>query len=90
MVVKPRSTLESTTTDFVDGVADGDRGQTCATTKCTLPEFSNRVGRETEVKPVQPLKASSPSLVTEVGMETEVKPVQEVYLQIALYQRFAS
>ena len=47
------------------------------------------LGMVTEVKPPQPSNVVISILLIFGGMVTEVKPLQALYLQIALYQRFA-
>ena len=44
----------------------------------------------TLVRPLQPWNAYIPMLLTELGMVTLVRLKQSSYLQVALYQQFAS
>ena len=57
--------------------------------KADLPIDVTLLGMATDFNPLQPSK-DEPIDVTLLGMVTEVSPLQAEYLQIALYQRFAS
>jgi len=58
--------------------------------KAELPMEVRLLGMVTEVRLEQPEKAELFMDVTLLGMVTEVRLEQLQYLQIALYQRFAS